>query len=58
MSQLMLTELLEIELFICMEMDLALITYNSWCAIKPNLEQHGYVLNDLLISIVFLHTLR
>ena len=29
-------ELFEIELFICIKMDLALITYNSWCAIKPN----------------------
>ena len=26
----------ETELFICMKMDLALITYNNWCAIKPN----------------------
>ena len=26
----------EIELFICIEMDLVLIAYNGWCAIKPN----------------------
>ena len=26
----------KIELFICIKMDLALITYNGWCAIKPN----------------------
>ena len=30
------TEQFEIELFICIKMDLALITYNGWCAIKPN----------------------
>ena len=29
-------ELFEIELFMCIKMDLALITYNGWCAIKPN----------------------
>ena len=26
----------EIELFICLKMDLALITYNGWCTIKAN----------------------
>ena len=26
----------EIELFICIKMELELITYNGWCAIKPN----------------------
>ena len=30
------TELFEIELFICIKMDLALMTYKGWCAIKPN----------------------
>ena len=30
------TELFEIELIICIKMDVALITYNGWCAIKPN----------------------
>ena len=30
------TELFEIELFICIKMNLALITYNGWCTIKPN----------------------
>ena len=25
-----------IKLFICIKMDFALITYNGWCAIKPN----------------------
>ena len=29
-------ESFEIELFICIKMDLALITYIGWCAIKPN----------------------
>ena len=29
-----LTELFEIELFICTKMDLVLMTYNGWCAIK------------------------
>ena len=28
--------MLEIELFICIKMDLGLMTYNSWYAIKPN----------------------
>ena len=28
--------MLEKELFTCMKMDLVLITYNGWCAIKPN----------------------
>ena len=27
---------LEIELLICIQIDLALITYNDWCAVKPN----------------------
>ena len=30
------TELFEIEPFICIEMDLVLITYNGQCGIKPN----------------------
>ena len=30
------TELCEIELFIWIKMDFTLITYNGWCAIKPN----------------------
>ena len=31
-----LSELFEIELFICIKMELVLITYSGWCAIKPN----------------------
>ena len=30
------TELFEIELIICIKMDLPLITYKGWYAIKPN----------------------
>ena len=30
------TELFEIQLFICIKMDLALITFNGWRAIKRN----------------------
>ena len=30
------TGLFEINLFICIKMDLALITYKGWCTIKPN----------------------
>ena len=30
------TELFEIELFTCIKIDLVLISYNRWCAIKPN----------------------
>ena len=30
------TELSEIEFFICIKMDLVLMIYNGWCAIKPN----------------------
>ena len=30
----------EIELFICIKMNLALITYNGWCDIKPNQTKH------------------
>ena len=30
------TELFKMELFICIKMDFALITYNGWYAIKPN----------------------
>ena len=31
-----LTELFEIEMFICIKIDLVLIIYNGWCAIKSN----------------------
>ena len=30
------TELFEIELFICIKIDLALVTYNGWYVIKQN----------------------
>ncbi len=33
---LILNWLLKIKLFICLTIDLALIIYNDWCAIKPN----------------------
>ena len=37
------TELFEIELFIFIKMDLALITYNGWCTIKPNKTKSTYL---------------
>ena len=35
----------EIDLFICIKMDLALIAYNGWCAIKtkPNQNRQSYM---------------
>ena len=40
------TELFEIELFICIKMDLAVITYNVSCAIKPNQTKPNPVVHD------------
>ena len=44
------TKLFEIELFICIKMHLALISYNGWCAIKPKQSK------PILLSIFTLST--
>ena len=36
----------EIELFICIKMNLALITYSGWCAIKPNQTNNNSTTNN------------
>ena len=42
--------LFEIELFICFKMDLALLTYNGWCAIKPVQTRFLTIVSNLFIA--------
>ena len=54
------TELFEIELFIYIKMDLGLITYNGWCAIKPMAASKNSltVEQTLICSNISLNSLR